>query len=156
MLVELVEHNLRLRATFQFDDDAHAVAIALVAHVADVIDYFVVHQLGDAFNELGLVHLVRNLCDDDRESFLGQILSGNSRAHHEAPAAGFVGVGNAGLAVKKSARGEIGPLHVLQHFGEARVGVLHKFDGRVEDLGEIVRRNVGGHADRDAARTIHN
>ena len=38
VLVELVEHDLRLRAALELDDDAHAVAIALVAHVADVVD----------------------------------------------------------------------------------------------------------------------
>jgi len=37
VLVELVEHNLRLRAALQFDDNAHTVAVALVAHVADVV-----------------------------------------------------------------------------------------------------------------------
>ena len=78
VLVELVEHDLRLRAALELDDDAHAVAVALVAHVADVVDDLFVHQLGDALDELGLVHLVGNLGDDDRLLFLGQVLSGHA------------------------------------------------------------------------------
>ena len=60
VLVELVEHNLRLRAALEFDDDAHAVAVALVAELVagDVGDDFFVDQLGDALDELGLVDLV--------------------------------------------------------------------------------------------------
>ena len=119
VLVELVEHDLRLRAALEFDDDAHAVAVALIAHVADVVDDLVVHQLGDALDQLGLVHLVGNLGDDDRLLFLGQVFDGHLGAHHEAAAAGVVGLRNAGLAVEEAAGGEVRPLHVLQHFGQA-------------------------------------
>ena len=38
VLVELVEHDLWLRAALELDDDTHAVAIALVANVADFVD----------------------------------------------------------------------------------------------------------------------
>ncbi len=69
VLVELVEHDLRLRAALELDDDAHAVAIALVAHVADFVDDLFGDQLGDALDELGLVDLVGNLGDDDRLLF---------------------------------------------------------------------------------------
>ena len=73
VLVELVEHDLRLRAALELDDDAHAVAVALVAHVADVVNDLLGHQFGNALDELGLVHLVGNLGDDDRLFFLGQV-----------------------------------------------------------------------------------
>ena len=52
VFVKLVEHNLRLRAALELNHDAHAVAIALVAHVADIVDDLFVDQLGDALNEL--------------------------------------------------------------------------------------------------------
>ncbi len=92
VLVELVEHDLRLRAALELDDDAHAVAVALVAHVADVVDDFFVDQLGDALDELGLVDLVGNLGDDDRLFFLGQAFKRGAGAHEEAAAAGLVGL----------------------------------------------------------------
>ena len=65
VLEELVQDDLGFGAALEFDDDAHAVAIALVADVGDVFDDLVVHQFGDALDQAGLVHLVGNLGDDD-------------------------------------------------------------------------------------------
>ena len=45
VLVELVEHNLRLRAALELNDDAHAVEVALVAHVADLVNDFFGNKL---------------------------------------------------------------------------------------------------------------
>jgi hypothetical protein len=75
VLVELVQDDLRLRAALELDDDPHAVAVALVAHVADVVDDLFVYQLRDALDQLGLVHLVGDLGDDDRLLFLGELFS---------------------------------------------------------------------------------
>ena len=75
VLVELVEDDFRLGAPLELDDDAHAVAIALVAHIADVVDDFLVDQLGDPLDELGLVYLVRDLSNNDGLLFLGQVLN---------------------------------------------------------------------------------
>ncbi len=65
VLEELVQDDLRFGSALEFDDDAHAVAIAFVANVGDVFDVFVVDQLRDALDQARLVHLVRNLGDDD-------------------------------------------------------------------------------------------
>src|SRR5258708_14735286 len=62
---ELVENDLRLGGALEFNHDAHAVAVAFVAHVGDVFDVLVVYELSDAFDEYGLVYLIRNFGDDD-------------------------------------------------------------------------------------------
>ena len=61
VLVELVEDDFVLGAAFELDDDAHAVAVALVADVGDVVDDFFGDELGDALDEVGLVDLVGDL-----------------------------------------------------------------------------------------------
>ena len=66
VLVEVVEDDLRHFAALQLDDDAHAVAIGLVAQVGDAFDRLLAHQLGDPLDQLRLVDLIRNLGDDDR------------------------------------------------------------------------------------------
>ena len=68
VLVELVEDDLRFCAALEADDDAHSVAVALVAEVIfrNVGDDFFVDQLGDALDQFGFVDLVGNLGDDDR------------------------------------------------------------------------------------------
>ena len=54
VLEELVEDDLGFGAALEFDDDAHAVAIAFVADVGDVFDVFVVDQLRDALDQPSL------------------------------------------------------------------------------------------------------
>ena len=44
VLIEVVEHHLGLLAALQFEHDAHAVAIALVANIADAFDLLFVDQ----------------------------------------------------------------------------------------------------------------
>ncbi len=67
VLVELVEDDLVLGSTLEADDDAHAVAVGLVAELvaSDVGDDALVDELGDALDEAGFVDLVRDLGDDD-------------------------------------------------------------------------------------------
>ena len=64
-LVELVEDDAWFGVALELDDDAHAVAIGLVANVADAFDALVVDQLDDALDQPRLLHLVGNLGDDD-------------------------------------------------------------------------------------------
>ena len=75
-------------------------------------------------------------------------------AHHEAAAAGAVGLEDSGAAVNDSGGREVGALHEFQNFGELRVGIVHQRDGGVDDLGEIVRRNFCGHADGDSVGAV--
>ena len=107
------------------------------------------------FDQLRLVHLVGNLGDDDRVLVLGQVLDGGLGAHHEAPASGAIGLGNAAASVDEAGRREVRALHVLQQVGERGVRVVHQRDAGVHDLRQIVRRNVGRHADGDTVRSVH-
>src|SRR6202035_2994145 len=116
VLVELVENDLRFSAAFEFDDNAHAVAITFVAHIRNVFDLFIVHQLGDTFDEDGLVYLIRNLGDDNRLAVLGDVFDGGFGAHHETSAAGAVGFEYTGTSVNDAGCGEVGALNEFQDF----------------------------------------
>ena len=72
--VELVEHDVGHRVALQLDDDAHAVAVALVADVGDALDALVAHQLGDLLDHRRLVHLIGDLGDDERLALLADRL----------------------------------------------------------------------------------
>ena len=65
VLVQIVQDDFGLLAALQLDDDAHAVAVAFVANVADALDLLFVDKLGDVGDEPGLVHLIRNLGNDE-------------------------------------------------------------------------------------------
>ena len=54
VLVEVVEHDFGLLAALQLEDDAHAVAVALVADVGDALDLLVVDQRGGVLDQRDL------------------------------------------------------------------------------------------------------
>src|SRR3954453_11236790 len=47
-LVELVQHDVRIGLALQLDDNANALAVALVANFRDALDALLAHDLGDA------------------------------------------------------------------------------------------------------------
>jgi hypothetical protein len=111
-----------------------------------------------SLDELGLVDLVGDLGDDDGLTAAGDVFDAALGAHHEAATAGAVGVGDVGLAEEEAAGGEVGPLDVLEDKVEVGAVVLRGLreerDAGVGDFGEIVRRDVGRHADGDAGAAV--
>ena len=77
VLIKIVQDNLGSFAALQLDDDAHAIAVALVAYLADAFDSFVVGERRDIRNEARLVDLVRQLGDNQRFAIARQVLGGN-------------------------------------------------------------------------------
>ncbi len=69
---ELIEHDVGDGVALQLDDDAHAVAIGLVAQIADALDALLAHQLGDLLDQRRLVDLIGDLGDDQRLAILAQ------------------------------------------------------------------------------------
>ena len=153
-LVELVDRDLGDRVALELDDDA-GVVVGLVAHVADFRQLLVVDEVGDARDEVGAVYVVRDLRDDD--DFLAALerLGVELRADADAAAAGLEVGADALHADDVRTGGEIGPLDVLLH--QLRDGDLGLVDLRadgVDDLAEIVRDEIRGHADRNACAAV--
>src|SRR5262249_14517209 len=129
VLEELVEHNLRLGSTLEFDHNAHALAVGLIANIADVLNVFIVDEVRDALDQASLVNLVGDLSYDDRLFVLCEIFNRGFGAHHEATAASAVGFENSAASVNDSRGGEVWALHKFQNFRELRLGIVHQGDG---------------------------
>ena len=155
VLEKLVEHDLRFGAALQFDHDAHAVAIALVANVGDVFDGLVVDQLGHALDQVALVHLIRNFGDDDGVAVFRERFDRGAGAHGEAAASVLVGIENSRLAVDDSGGREIRAFDDLQNLRQRGRGIVHQRDRGIDDLGQIVRRNFCGHADGNSVGAVN-
>ena len=80
VLVELVQHDLRVGVALELDHEAHGVTRRLVAHVADAFDLAVVHELGDLLADHLDRGLVRHLGDDDALALLRSPRSRRPRA----------------------------------------------------------------------------
>ncbi len=103
---------------------------------------------------LGLVDLVGNFGDDDVLAVLADFLDGGFGAHDEAAAAGAIGGFNAFPARDVGARWKIRARDDLHHFLERGIGLFDQQNGGIHDFAQVVRRDVGGHADGDAAGAV--
>ena len=65
-----------------------------------------------------------------------------------------VRVGDSGGAVDVAARREVGPLDHLREPLDRRLRIVDEHDEPVDDLGEVVRRDVRRHPHRDARRAV--
>src|SRR6516164_8098135 len=158
VLVEVIEHHLGHRVALELDDDAHTHPVAaLVFDVGDAGQPAVADLLGDRGDEVVVVDLIRQLGDDQRRSAPG-LFDLHHAAHPDGAAAGLVGVGDALASDNQSGGGEVGALDPFAHGGQGGflVGlvVFEAPEHRLGQLPQVVRRDVGRHADRDAARTI--
>src|SRR5215475_10749793 len=161
-LVQLVQDDLRDGVAFEFDDDPDFLlrgrfAVGLVADFRNALDLLVVDQVGDMFDQLRLVDLKRNLGDDDGVALLGASPDAvncrpRAKLHHAAP--GLVSQLDAFTAVNESPGGKIRPRNHLYQIRGLGVRMLKQLDGRFDDLTQIVRRNLGRHADGDSIRTV--
>ena len=155
LFVQVVQHNLGHFAALELDHHPHARLVGFVLDVADAFQLFLMHQLRHALEQVLLVHLIRDLIDDDRLPLTPvDVFEVALGAHHKLAASGAVSVANAGQAVDDPRCREIRRWDDFHQFVDRRSRVFQQMLAGVDHLVQVVRRDVGGHADRDAARTV--
>ena len=152
--VKLVQDHLGVGVLFHFNDDAHALAAGLVVQVADALDLFVLDIVGDGLDQAGLVDHVGDLGDDDLKPAVFLLDDLGAAAQRDLAAAGGVGGADAGAAHDDAAGGEIGALDILHQAGQVDVRVVDQRDDAVDDFPQVVGRDIGGHAHRDALAAV--
>ena len=155
VLVELVEHDLRVGVALEVDDEPDRVAGREVGHRADALDAAIVDEVADLDADRLHRRLERQLGHEDALTAVGVLFDLGGRAHADRAAAGAVALGDAGPAEDRRAGREIGTGHEAHEVVDGRVGMVDEVERRVDDLAQVVRRDVGGHAHRDATATVH-
>ena len=154
VLIQVVEHDLRNDALLELDDQTDALLIGLVAHVRDALDALVIYELGDLLLQGALVDHVGNLGKDQAAAAgLGGFHMGLG-THGDGAAAGLVALPNAGAAHDDGAGGEVRTGHDLHKLVDGGIGIVDQVAGGLDRLGEVVRGDIGGHADGDALATV--
>ncbi len=116
----------------------------------------ILHQIGNALDHRGLVHLVRNLGDDDALALrLVVDLDLGLRAHDDAPAAREVRVMNPLAPIDDAAGRKIGPRDELHQLFAGDLGVVEHRNDCVGGLAQVVRWNVRCHPHRDPGSAIY-
>ena len=83
------------------------------------------------------------------------LLDARPGAERDRAAARVIAAPQSGPAADDVARGEVRPGDDFHQLVDRDVGVVDQADQGVADLHQVVRRDRGRHADRDALRTIH-
>ncbi len=127
-----------------------AGVVGLVADVFQPRQLLGAHLLGDLLDHLGRGDLVGQRIDDD----VGVLfLVGGARAH--AAVTGFVDVPQVRSRSDDLGGGRvIRAQHVLAQVGDAGIGIIEQPQQCTDDLVEIVRRHVGGHAHGNAGGAV--
>ena len=154
VLVQAVENDLRLLAALQFVNNTQAVTVAFVANFRDAFNAFFVDQGRRVFNQARFVDLIRNLRDNDVLTVFGHALNGGLGADFQGAAPAGVGIHNALPAQNIAASGEIWSLHDLQDFRQPGFRMADQQNCRLDDLRQVVRRNIGRHAHCDAGGAV--
>ena len=155
VLVEVVEDDLRDDVLLELDDEADALLVGLVAQVGDALEALLVDELGDLLLQGALVHLVGHLGEDEARAAGLVGLDVGLGADGERAAAGLVGAADAVEAHDDGARREVGTGHDGHELVGGGVGVVDEHAGGLDGLAEVVRRDVGRHADGDAVAAVH-
>ena len=151
---DLVQHDLGRRIALQLDHDAHTHAARFVADIADAFDPLVLGGLGQLLDEARFADLIGDGRQHDRATVATAGLDDMARAHHHRAAPGVIGVACAALAEDQRRGREIWPWNDLHQLVCGDCGIVHRRETGVDHLAQIVWRDVGGHADGDAARAI--
>ena len=154
VFVQLVQNHVRLKITLDFNHHAHALTVGLVADVGNALHPFFLNQFGNFLHHGGLVHLIGNFVNNDGLFVFLYFLNGALGAHHNRAAAGQVGRTRAAVAQNQPAGRKIRPRDVVYQLlgGYLRVVDIGAAGGNY--LAQIVRRDVGGHADGNAVGAV--
>ena len=116
-----------------------------------------VDQFGDAFDQPRFVNLERNFGDDDRVAFLraaADAIDAGTGAQLQNAAAFKIGFPDLFAAIDKSAGREVGTRYDLQQFSDVDLRIAKQGDRRINNLRQIVRRDLGRHADRNSVDAV--
>ena len=154
MLEKLVQHNLRDGVGFQVDDDVDTATVGGVMNVADLGQLLVAHELAELLKQALAIHLIGDLLHDDGVASALLLLDLALSTDGEVAMPRLVRIEDALATHDNAAGGEIGTGKNLHQLLRADLGVVEHKARRVDGFTEVVRRYVGGHADRDAVRAV--
>ncbi len=154
VLVEVVQHHVGVGVALQGDDQAGHLPGRVVLDVGDAVEEAGVGQLADLLLDHLNRGLERDVGDHDACGATALVDFGVG-AHLDRSLAGAVRVEDALAAQDLCASGEVGALHELHQVVGGGLGVLEHMHHGVDDLAQVVRRDVGGHAHRDPLGAVY-
>ncbi len=154
-LVELLEDRLGDEPVLDLDDEVEPlVAVAEVLDVGDALELLGLDELLDRLDDLLGADVVGQLGDDDALASRRDALDACRGPHAERAVAGGVRVADALEPDDLATGGQVGAGDEPHEVVEVGRRMADEVAQRLDDLDEVVRRDVGRHADGDATGTV--
>ena len=124
--------------------------------MADTFDLFLVHQLGHALLQGLFVHLVGQLVHHDALALaFVNVFKVALGPHDHTAAACAVAIFHAIDAINNAGSREVGCGNDFHQFVDGGTRVAQHVQASVNHFVQIMRWNIGRHADRNAARAVY-
>src|SRR5262249_13086918 len=142
-------------ARLHLQGDAHALFfVRFVGQAEELRQLPRADDLANRLFELALVDAIRNRRDDNL-LLLGVLLYFPLGPHFDASASLFLDLAERGsVRDDLAAKREVWALDLVHELGGRGIGIVDQVDAGPADLAQVVRRDVRGHTDRDAARAV--
>ena len=152
--VKLVQHHFRGRIALQFNDNAHPRTVAFVAQIGNAFHRLGAHQFGDFLKQRRLIDLIGDFRNRNQLAITAHFLNLGPRAQWYGTAPRLERCANAGTAQNQRPGRKIRPGHDFHQFFQGQGWIGDQRQSRIQNLGRVMRRDIGGHANRNAARAI--
>ncbi len=154
VLVQVRNHKRRIRPRLQLQHYAHVVG-GFVAHVHQHGKLLGQNDLGNTLHQARLGYVVRDGGDDDLLTAPLGLLDLPLAAHAHGALAGFVDLTQLFPGIDDLAAGrKIGTLDVPEQIFALQLAIVDQGHGGLAHLAQVVGRDVGGHAYRDAGAAV--
>ena len=155
VLIQVVQHDVRVDVLLELDDDVRAVAVRFVAQIRNALDALFVHEVRDALHEPRLVDLIRDLGHDDAAAVLRKLFDLGLCADDQLASAGTVRLRDAAPAEDRCAGRKVRTGNIAHQLVDRDVGIVDQRHKSVDRFAEVVRRHVRRHTDRDAVTAVY-
>src|SRR5215467_530683 len=155
VLIELIEDDVSYRIALEFDDNTHPFAVRFIAKIRNSVNFLLLYQTGNLLDDPILVDHEGDFTDDDLLLTGAFDRLGESLAAHLNDALTFViSLSDRLLAVDETSSWEIRPWDILHQLLDGKIRILHQGNQSIDHFPQIVRRNIGRHADRDTRGAV--
>ena len=154
MAIQVIEYDVAVLSLLDDNHNAHTVFVGLVAQIGDARQLLIPNQSRDGFEEQRLVDAIRQFGQHNEFIAFFRRFYLRARAHCDAAATGRVSRVNAAAPHDETGGREIGTGQVFYQFVNLNVGVVQTRERGVNNFGQVVRRNIGRHTNRDTRRTV--
>ena len=156
--VKLIENPLRLGMPFQFDHQAQAMTVRFIAQIPNRLNPTLAHQTDNPLDNRRLADLIRNRAKDDMHRTAAPLLKISRRPNRHAPLASRVSllqiIADNNLGASRKIR-PFDKLHQIIHRNIVnRLVMIDEIGNRADQFAQIVRRDAGRHANRDATGAV--